>query len=111
MLMVNAGKTIDIVIDALIPYLSEGDIIIDGGNSNYLKTKERFEYLKTKNIHFIGTGVSGGEEGALKGPSIMPSGDKEAYKSVAPYLNAIAAKDENGFLAAHILEVKEVDIL
>ncbi|MFC2110627.1 NADP-dependent phosphogluconate dehydrogenase [Bacteroidota bacterium] len=96
MLMVNAGKTIDIVIDVLIPYLSEGDILIDGGNSNYNKTKERFEYLKTKNIHFIGTGVSGGEEGALKGPSIMPSGDKEAYKSVAPYLNAIAAKDANG---------------
>ncbi|MEX1381926.1 NADP-dependent phosphogluconate dehydrogenase, partial [Lutibacter sp.] len=97
MLMVNAGKTIDIVIDSLLPYLSEGDILIDGGNSNYLKTKERFNYLKSKNIHFIGTGVSGGEEGALKGPSIMPGGDKEVYKSVAPYLNAISAKDKNGF--------------
>ena len=95
MLMVNAGKTIDYVIEDLLPYLCEGDIIIDGGNSNYKNTKERFEYLKSKNIHFIGTGVSGGEEGALKGPSIMPGGYMEAYKSIAPFLNAIAAKDEN----------------
>ncbi|WP_299555938.1 NADP-dependent phosphogluconate dehydrogenase [Seonamhaeicola sp.] len=95
MLMVNAGKTIDIVIDLLMPHLSEGDIIIDGGNSNYNKTKARFEYLKAKQMHFIGTGVSGGEEGALKGPSIMPSGAKEAYKNVQPYLETIAAKDEN----------------
>ena len=79
MLMVNAGKTVDIVIDDLLPHLSEGDILIDGGNSNYNKTKERFDYLKSKNIYFIGTGVSGGEEGALKGPSIMPGGNKEAY--------------------------------
>ena len=95
MLMVNAGKTVDIVIDDLLPYLSEGDILIDGGNSNYNKTKERFEYLKSKNIHFVGTGVSGGEEGALKGPSIMPSGDRKAYDTVKPYLESIAAKDEN----------------
>lgn len=96
MLMVNAGKTIDYVIEDLLPHLSENDILIDGGNSNYKKTKERFEYLKTKNIHFIGTGVSGGEEGALKGPSIMPSGDIEAYKSVQPFLETISAKDKDG---------------
>ncbi|MBU2938247.1 NADP-dependent phosphogluconate dehydrogenase [Lacinutrix sp. C3R15] len=96
MLMVNAGKTIDYVIEDLLPHLSENDIIIDGGNSNYKKTKERFDYLKTKGIHFIGTGVSGGEEGALKGPSIMPSGDKDAYSKVAPFLETIAAKDKNG---------------
>lgn len=95
MLMVNAGKTTDIVIENLLPYLSEGDIIIDGGNSNYNETKRRLDYLLSKNINFIGTGVSGGEEGALKGPSIMPSGDVEIYKMVAPYLNAIAAKDAN----------------
>jgi 6-phosphogluconate dehydrogenase len=95
MLMVHAGKTIDIVIDDLLPHLSEGDIIIDGGNSNYNKTKERFEYLKSKNIHFIGAGVSGGEEGALKGPSIMPGGNIEAYNMVHPFLDRIAAKDEN----------------
>ncbi|WP_291851529.1 NADP-dependent phosphogluconate dehydrogenase [Lutibacter sp.] len=95
MLMVNSGKTTDIVIENLLPYLSEGDIIIDGGNSNYNETKRRLDYLLSKNINFIGTGVSGGEEGALKGPSIMPSGDVEIYKMVAPYLNAIAAKDAN----------------
>ncbi len=95
MLMVNAGKTVDIVIDDLLSHLYEGDILIDGGNSNYINTKERFNNLKKKNIHFIGTGVSGGEEGALKGPSIMPSGDLEAYKKVQPFLETIAAKDEN----------------
>ena len=95
MLMVNAGKTIDLVIENLLPFLSKGDVLIDGGNSNYNKTKERFDYLKSKNIHFIGVGVSGGEEGALKGPSIMPGGDKETYKKVKPFLEAIAAKDKN----------------
>ena len=96
MLMVNAGKTIDYVIEDLLPHLSENDILIDGGNSNYKKTKERFEYLKPKGIHFIGTGVSGGEEGALKGPSIMPSGDLEAYNNIKVFLEKIAAKDKNG---------------
>ena len=96
MLMVNAGKTVDYVIEDLLPHLSEDDIIIDGGNSNYKKTKERFEYLKTKGIHFIGAGVSGGEEGALKGPSIMPSGAIEAYVKVKPFLETISAKDQNG---------------
>ncbi|BAO75295.1 6-phosphogluconate dehydrogenase, decarboxylating [Winogradskyella sp. PG-2] len=96
MLMVNAGKTIDYVIEDLLPHLSKNDIIIDGGNSNYKKTKERYDYLKTKGIHFIGSGVSGGEEGALKGPSIMPSGDKDAYDNAASFLETISAKDKNG---------------
>ncbi len=96
MLMVNAGKITDMVIEDLIPFLSDGDILIDGGNSNYLKTKERYDYLKSKNINFIGVGVSGGEEGALKGPSIMPGGNKETYNLVKPYLESIAAKDSNG---------------
>ncbi|MDO6802897.1 NADP-dependent phosphogluconate dehydrogenase [Wenyingzhuangia sp. 1_MG-2023] len=95
MLMVNAGKTIDLVIEDLLPHLSEGDILIDGGNSNYKKTKERVDYLKSKGINFIGTGVSGGEEGALKGPSIMPGGTKETYKKVQPFLEKIAAIDKN----------------
>lgn len=95
MLMVNAGKIIDLVIEDLLPFLLEGDILIDGGNSNYNKTKERFDYLKSRNIHFVGAGVSGGEEGALRGPSIMPGGDKETYKEVQPFLEAIAAKDKN----------------
>lgn len=95
MLMVNAGKITDRVIEDLIPLLSERDILIDGGNSNYLETKARYEYLKAKNIHFIGVGVSGGEQGALLGPSIMPGGDKTIYQLVKPYLEGIAAKDAN----------------
>jgi len=95
MLMVNAGATVDLVIEDLLPFLSEGDILIDGGNSNYHKTKERFEYLKSKHIHFVGTGVSGGEEGALKGPSIMPGCDKEVYKQIRSFLETISAKDAN----------------
>ncbi|MFB9057176.1 NADP-dependent phosphogluconate dehydrogenase [Mariniflexile ostreae] len=96
MLMVNAGKVTDLVIEDLIPFLSDGDILIDGGNSNYVETKERYDYLKSKKIHFIGVGVSGGEEGALKGPSIMPGGNKETYHLIKPYLESIAAKDANG---------------
>lgn len=96
MLMVNAGKITNSVIENLIPFLSDGDVLIDGGNSNYLETKERYDYLKSKNIHFIGVGVSGGEEGALKGPSIMPGGNREIYNLVKPYLEKIAAKDANG---------------
>lgn len=95
MLMVNAGKAVDSVIEDLLPYLDAGDILIDGGNSNYNNTKERYDYLKSKSIHFVGTGVSGGEEGALKGPSIMPGCDKVTYKEVQPFLEAIAAKDAN----------------
>jgi len=96
MLMVNAGKITDMVIEDLIPFLSEGDVLIDGGNSNYIKTKERYDYLKTKRIHFIGVGVSGGEEGALKGPSIMSGGNRKTYDVIKPYLEGIAAKDANG---------------
>ncbi|MEQ9404320.1 MAG: NADP-dependent phosphogluconate dehydrogenase [Cyclobacteriaceae bacterium] len=96
MLMVNAGKTTDLVIEDLLQHVSAGDVLIDGGNSHYEDTKRRSEYLKEREINFIGTGVSGGEEGALKGPSIMPGGDPEVYKMIQPYLEAIAAKDGNG---------------
>src|SRR5699024_4444490 len=75
-LMVQEGKPTDKTIEALLPHLSEGDILVDGGNTLYTDTIRRNEYLEEKNIHFIGTGVSGGEEGALKGPSIMPGGQK-----------------------------------
>lgn len=95
MLMVNAGKITDMVIESIVPYLSAGDVLIDGGNSNYNDTKIRYNYLKSNNINFIGAGVSGGEEGALSGSSIMPGGDKDAYKIVQPFLETIAAKDEN----------------
>jgi 6-phosphogluconate dehydrogenase len=95
-LMVNAGKVTDMVIDELSDLLDAGDVIIDGGNSNYDNTEKRALLLAEKGIQFIGTGVSGGEEGALKGPSIMPSGDKTAYAKIAPYLEAIAARDKDG---------------
>ncbi|MEZ4687017.1 MAG: NADP-dependent phosphogluconate dehydrogenase [Bacteroidia bacterium] len=95
-LMVNAGPAVDAVIGALSEHLEPGDIIIDGGNSHYKETQRRMADLKEKGIHFIGAGISGGEAGALNGPSIMPSGDSEAYAQVQPYLEAIAAKDDKG---------------
>jgi 6-phosphogluconate dehydrogenase len=92
LLMVQAGKGTDAVIQQLLPYLDEGDILIDGGNTFYQDTMRRSEELAESGINFIGTGVSGGEEGALKGPAIMPGGQKEAYELVAPILEQIAAK-------------------
>jgi 6-phosphogluconate dehydrogenase len=95
-LMVNAGKITDKVINELTPLLDNGDILIDGGNSHYHDTENRIASLSEAGIRFIGAGVSGGEEGALKGPSIMPGGSKDAYKEVSRYLEAIAAKDRQG---------------
>ncbi|HNB23124.1 MAG TPA: NADP-dependent phosphogluconate dehydrogenase, partial [Candidatus Melainabacteria bacterium] len=96
MLMVKAGDTVDHMIDAVLPYLEAGDIIIDGGNSHFTDTQKREKELKDKGIHFIGSGVSGGEEGALWGPSLMPGGDKTAYEKVKPIWEAIAAKVNDG---------------
>ncbi len=96
LLMIQAGKPVDIVISDLMPLLSDGDIIIDGGNSHYLDTKRRFEILKSKNIAFLGTGISGGEEGARKGPSIMPGGSKDGYNKVSNILEAVVARDFQG---------------
>jgi 6-phosphogluconate dehydrogenase len=92
MLMVKAGAVIDKVIESLLPYLEEGDIIIDGGNSNYLDSVRRTKALREQGFRFIGTGVSGGEEGARHGPSIMPGGDPEAWPHVRDILQDIAAK-------------------
>ena len=92
MLLVPAGNPVDTVIERFLPYLDEGDIIIDGGNSHYDDTDRRYLYLKNKNIHFIGAGVSGGSKGARFGPSIMPGGDKECYKEIQPIFEAAAAK-------------------
>lgn len=92
MLLVPAGKPVDNVIENLLPHLSKGDIIIDGGNSHYVDTVRRVKYLADQEFHFMGMGVSGGEEGARKGPSIMPGGDLEAFKVVQPILEAVAAK-------------------
>jgi len=91
-LMVTAGKAIDSVITSLLPHLESGDIIMDGGNSHYEDTERRYDELKSKGFSYVGIGVSGGEVGALKGPSIMPGGDKDAYEKVAPILTKIAAK-------------------
>ena len=92
LIMVKAGAATDATIAQLTPYLDKGDILIDGGNTFFKDTQRRNEELSKQGFHFIGTGVSGGEEGALKGPSIMPGGQKEAYELVAPILKAISAK-------------------
>ncbi|QJF25182.1 NADP-dependent phosphogluconate dehydrogenase [Mammaliicoccus vitulinus] len=96
LLMVKAGEATDKTIDSLLPLLDKGDILIDGGNTNYLDTIRRNQYLDESGINFIGTGVSGGEEGALTGPSIMPGGQQEAYELVAPILESISAKASDG---------------
>jgi len=96
MLMVKAGKAVDEFIEQLIPLLEPGDIIIDGGNSHFPDSIRRTKYLESKGLLFIGTGVSGGEEGALKGPSIMPGGSTAAWPAVKPIFQAIAAKVEDG---------------
>ncbi len=96
LLMVKAGPATDATIQELLPHLDKGDILIDGGNTFFKDTIRRNEELANSGINFIGTGVSGGEEGALKGPSIMPGGQKEAYELVAPILEQISAKAEDG---------------
>ena len=96
LLMIKAGPVVDTVIDQLLPLLSEGDVLIDGGNSHYTDTQRRVELAGSHGIGFIGAGVSGGEEGARKGPSIMPGGKKEDYVKVASVLEAISARDASG---------------
>jgi len=96
MMMVKAGKPVDDLIEQLIPLLEPGDVIIDGGNSHYPDTNRRTAYIESKGLYFIGTGVSGGEEGALKGPSIMPGGSKAAWPLLKPIFQAIAAKVDGG---------------
>ena len=96
MMMVRAGSPVDDLIEQLIPHLSKGDILIDGGNSHYLDTIRRTKHLEQMGFYFIGAGVSGGEEGALKGPSIMPGGSPEAWPLVRSIFQAIAAKVEDG---------------
>ena len=96
MLMVQAGAAVDRVIESLLPLLQEGDILIDGGNSNYQDTVRRTRELTAKGLLYIGTGVSGGEEGALTGPSIMPGGNPAAWPHVKDIFQAIAAKVDDG---------------
>jgi len=96
MLMVKAGQPVDDFIETLIPHLEPGDIIIDGGNSHFPDTERRTAYVESKGLLYVGTGVSGGEEGALLGPSIMPGGSKAAWPAVKPIFQSIAAKVEDG---------------
>lgn len=96
MLLVPAGKIVDAVIDELLPQLATGDVIIDGGNSHFIDTERRYAALQNSGIHFIGMGVSGGEEGARYGPSMMPGGNIESYNLVKEILEAVAAKAPDG---------------
>jgi len=102
MMLVPAGKPVDNVIASLLPLVSPGDIIIDGGNSHYTDTIRRVEEVRAKGFHFMGIGISGGEHGARTGPSIMPGGDPEAYEKVRPILEAVAAKVNGSACVAHL---------
>src|ERR1700735_1048745 len=101
-IMVNAGAATDAVIDEFAPLLEEGDMIIDAGNAHFLDTRRREAALRESGIHFVGMGVSGGEEGALNGPSIMPGGSAESYQSLGPMLDAIAAHVDGTPCCTHI---------
>lgn len=102
-IMVKAGDATDAVIQEFAPLLEEGDVIIDGGNAHFADTRRREKELRERGIHFVGVGISGGEEGALHGPSIMPGGSKESYESLGPLLERIAAKAPDGTpTVAHI---------
>ncbi len=92
MMMVKAGPAVDALIEQLLPLLSKGDVIIDGGNTLFSDTERRTQYVESKGLLFVGSGVSGGEEGALKGPSLMPGGTAAAWPIIKPIFQAIAAK-------------------
>lgn len=96
MMMIRAGKPVDMVIEGLLPYLEAGDIVIDGGNSNWEDSERRESMLRSKGIYFVGAGISGGEEGALNGPAIMPGGAVEAWEHIRPIFERIAAKADDG---------------
>ncbi|MEW6265150.1 MAG: decarboxylating NADP(+)-dependent phosphogluconate dehydrogenase [Thermodesulfobacteriota bacterium] len=95
-LMVKAGQAVDFLIERLVSLLEPGDVIIDGGNSHFLDTNRRHAWVESRGLLFVGAGISGGEEGALKGPSIMPGGSAAAWQSVKPLLRSIAARAEDG---------------
>src|SRR3954469_14669691 len=101
-IMVKAGKATDAVIDEFAPLLEEGDMIVDAGNAHFADTRRREAALKERGLHFVGTGVSGGEEGALLGPSIMPGGSTESYEALGPLLEDIAAKVDGEPCCTHV---------
>ncbi len=96
MLLVKAGAAVDEFIEQLLPHLEPGDILIDGGNTNYLDSSRRARYVESKGLLYVGAGVSGGEEGARRGPSIMPGGSPAAWPHVQPIFQAVAAKVADG---------------
>ncbi|MCA9876822.1 MAG: NAD(P)-binding domain-containing protein, partial [Thermomicrobiales bacterium] len=101
-LMVKAGQPVDAVLEELVPLLDQGDIVIDGGNSNFRDSERRAAALEAQGIRYVGMGVSGGELGALWGPSLMPGGNREAFDILEPMLNAIAAKTDYGACVTYI---------
>src|SRR5919112_556127 len=101
-LLVKAGDPVDWTIGQIKPFLEPGDIVIDGGNSYFMDTERREKQLKTEGLNFIGSGVSGGEKGALLGPSLMPGGDRDAYEHIRPIWEAIAAKGGDGPCGTYI---------
>src|SRR5947209_1170440 len=102
MMMIKAGSPVDQTIEAIKPHLQPGDILIDGGNSWFKDTQERTKKLEPTGIHFVGSGVSGGEEGARFGPSLMPGGSDESWKSIQPIFESIAAKSDSGACVTHV---------
>jgi 6-phosphogluconate dehydrogenase len=102
MMMIKAGSPVDQTLDKLMPLLDKGDIVIDGGNSWFKDTQERTKRLEAKGFHFVGSGVSGGEEGARHGPSLMPGGSDDAWKAIRPVFEAIAAKSDSGPCVTHV---------
>ena len=102
LIMVNAGQATDAVIDEFAPLLEPGDMLIDGGNAHFKDTRRREAALKQQNLHFVGMGVSGGEEGALLGPSIMPGGSAESYQALGPMLETISAKVDGTPCCTHV---------
>src|SRR5690606_17365885 len=101
-IMVKAGAATDAVIQEFAPLLEPGDMIVDGGNAHFEDTRRRERELRERGIHFVGTGISGGEEGALNGPSIMPGGSPESYQALGPLLESIAAKVEGVPCCTHV---------
>jgi 6-phosphogluconate dehydrogenase len=102
MMMIKAGSPVDEIIEKIMPLLERGDVVIDGGNSWFKDTQERTKRLDSKGFHFVGSGVSGGEEGARHGPSLMPGGSQESWKAIQPVFVAIAAKSDSGPCVTHV---------
>jgi 6-phosphogluconate dehydrogenase len=102
MMMIKAGTPVDMTLDKLAPLLEPGDVVIDGGNSWFKDTQERTKRVESKGIHFVGSGVSGGEEGARFGPSLMPGGSNESWQAIQPVFEAIAAKSDSGPCVTHV---------